>query len=189
MPLRWTKGRAFRWLDFDVESRPLSFLGSDYTTAEITAIAASWSGEKKVHCWALGEVSSDEMLRGFRELYDQADGVTGHNIRRFDLPLVNGAMLEFGLPKLGGKLTCDTYGDLVKRKDLSASQKSLAEMFGLPEAKYDMSQPKWRKANRLDPDGIALTKKRVIDDVVQHKALRAKLLELRALKSPRGWAP
>ena len=31
--------RPLRVLDFDIENRPLSYLGSDFTTAEVTAIA------------------------------------------------------------------------------------------------------------------------------------------------------
>ena len=35
----------------------------------------------------LGQVDTEEMLAGFRELYDQADVVTGHYIRKHDLRL------------------------------------------------------------------------------------------------------
>lgn len=189
MNLRWTEGKRLRVLDFDLENRPLSYNGPDFTTAEVTAIAAGWVGEKKVRCWLLGRDTPEEMLLGFRELYDAADLVTGHYIRKHDLPILVGAYLEHGLEPLGPKLTSDTKLDLVKRKDLSASQKSLAEMYGLPESKFDMSQPKWREANRLTDGGVRLTKKRVIDDVVQHKALRAKLIEARALRPPRRWEP
>ena len=34
--------RPMRVLDFDIENRPLSYLGSDFTTAEVTAIAWAW---------------------------------------------------------------------------------------------------------------------------------------------------
>lgn len=187
--MRLVRAGRFRWLDWDIENRPLSYNGPDYTTAEITAIAAGWVDEKKVHCWALGEVSALEMLTGFRELCEEADGLTGHNIRRHDLPITNGAMLEHGLPPLPPKLTCDTYADLTRRKELSASQASLAEMLGVPEAKYGMSQPAWREANRLTPEGVALTRRRVIDDVVQHRALRERLIERRLLREPRVWSP
>lgn len=164
-------------LDFDIENRPLSYLGSDFTTAEITAIAASFVGEDKVHVWALGEVTSEDMLRGFIELYNKADIVTGHYIRKHDLPIINGALMEFGLPKLGEKRTHDTKLDLIKALGISKSQENLSEMWELQESKYHMSQIKWRKANRLTPEGIEQTKKRVIDDVNQHKALRELLLE------------
>jgi len=181
--------RKLRVLDFDLENRPLSYAGYDWTSAEVTAIAASWVGQKKVHCWALGEVDGETMLRGFRALYDQADIVTGHYIRMHDLPMLSGAFLEHGLEPMKPVLTSDTMKDLVRRKDLSASQEALSEMYGLPDAKHHMTQPAWREANRLTAEGIRLTKKRVIDDVIQHKGLRERLIKQGVLKPPRIWKP
>src|SRR5690606_12970728 len=40
--------RPMRILDFDLENRPLSYLGEDWTSAEITAIGWSWIGSDKV---------------------------------------------------------------------------------------------------------------------------------------------
>lgn len=178
-----------RILDFDIENRPLSYLGMDFTTSDVTAIAASFLDEKKVHVWLLGEDSTEEMLMGFKELYDQADVVTGHYIRMHDLPIINGALMEFKLPLLDPIYASDTKIDLIRKKGISSSQESLAGMYDLPESKYHMSQTAWRLANRLAPEGIALTKKRVVDDVVQHKALRASLIEANALGEPTLWEP
>src|SRR5690606_24012690 len=113
----------------------------------------------------------------------------GHYIRKHDLPIINAACYELQLPFLGPKLTCDTQADLVRKKDMSASQEALAAMYGLPEAKHHMTQAEWRKANRLTPEGIEATKKRVIDDVIQHKALRERLIQAGALKAPKVWKP
>lgn len=187
--MTWRTVRELKVLDFDLENRPLTYLGSDFTTAEVTAIAAGWTDQKRVYCWALGECSTEEMLTGFREMFDKADVVTGHYIRKHDLPILNGALLEAGLPTLGAKLTSDTKLDLVKRKDISAGQEALAGMYGLWAHKHHMSQPQWREANRLTPAGIKQTRKRVIDDVRQHKQLRARLIEAGALKPPRRWVP
>jgi hypothetical protein len=179
--------KQLRILDFDIENRPLSYLGMDFTTSDITAIAAGWTDQTKVHCWALGESTSEEMLEGFLALYDEADIVTGHYIRGHDLPIINGALAEFGYPPLGPKLTSDTKNDLVRRKGISASQESLSDMLGLPAPKVQMSQAKWREANRLTPEGIAHTKTRVIGDIRQHKQLRAALIEAGLLGPPREW--
>ena len=187
--LRWTEGSAFRWLDFDLENRPLSYAGNDWTTAEVTAIAWSWCDQKTVHCRALGEVSMKEMLTTFLVAYNAADGVTGHYIRKHDLPILNGALLEAKLPHLEAKLTCDTCLDLVKKKDMSASQESLGAMYGTSHRKEHMSQPDWREANRLTPAGLKETRRRVIGDVKQHRALREKLLEAGVLGPPRVWSP
>lgn len=189
--MRLRRSRRLRILDFDIENRPLSYLGSDFTTAEITAIAASWVGEDEVDCYVLTKRkgSGRRMLAWFRRLYDQADIVTGHYIRKHDLPIINGALMEHGLPVLGQKMTSDTKLDLVKRSDISVSQESLAAIYGVAEPKEHMGQAQWREANRLTPEGIAETRRRVIGDVVQHKALRAALVEAGALGPPRLWVP
>ena len=181
--------RPRRILDFDIENRPLSYLGHDFTTSDITAIAASWVGEERVYVWLLGRASGEQMLEGFRELYDAADVITGHYIRKHDLPIVNGAMLEAGLPALSAKASSDTKLDLLRRQGVSASQESLADMLGVRAPKIQMNQAKWREANRLTPEGIKETKTRVVGDVRQHKALRAALIERGWLGPPRMWIP
>jgi hypothetical protein len=189
--MKWRNGPSVRWLTFDIENRPLSYMGEGFTTAEITAIAWSWADEEQVHVELLTKRadSAARMLRRFRAVYDEAGGVTGHYIRKHDLPIVNGALLELELPPLTAKLTSDTKLDLMKRSGISASQQNLAEMYGLPEPKYGMSQVKWRRANRLSVAGLEETRARVVADVVQHKALREKLLEVGALGPPREWRP
>jgi hypothetical protein len=189
MQLNWKASGTLRILDWDIENRPLTYLGQDFTTAEITAIACGWIGEKRVYCWLLGEKTMVEMLEGFMKFYNAADVVTGHYIRRHDLPILNGALIEQGLPSLTIKMTSDTKTDLVKRAGISASQESLSGMLGLSEPKVDMSQTDWREANRLTPAGLALTKKRVKGDIRQHRALRAKMVEQGILGPPRLWYP
>jgi hypothetical protein len=180
-----------RVLDFDLENRPLSYLGQDYTTAEITAIAACWDGEPStMQCWLLGKHDPRVMLECFRTMYDRADMVTGHYIRKHDLPIINGAMLECGLPCLAEKLTCDTKLDLVRKGPvISASQENLAELFNLPAPKVHMNTAKWRVANRLTPAGLKLTEQRAVGDVVQHMALRRALVARDLLGPPMTWRP
>jgi hypothetical protein len=187
--VRWRIERRLRILDFDIENRPLSYAGNDWTTAEITAIGWSWVGSPRVDVRLLGRHDPREMLLEFLDAFNYADVVTGHYIRKHDLPILQGALLELGLPLLGQKMTSDTKLDLTRRKDLSASQESLAMMYGLPHPKQHMSQPEWREANRLTPHGIKLTKRRVASDVKQHKALRMYLLANGALGPPRLWRP
>ena len=203
MRLRYDwEGSGLRILDFDTENRPLSYLGSDFTTGDVTAIAAGWIGEPRtrIKVWCLGVpcyhgrceathhgVSYDEMLEGFREMYDEADMVTGHFIRGYDLPVLNGAMLEFGFEPLQDVLAHDTKLDLRKRKYVSASQESLASMLGVRAPKVQMDTPKWREANRLTPTGLELTERRVRGDVIQHMEMREKLLHNGWLDKPRMW--
>lgn len=183
-----------RILDFDIENRPLSYLGHDFTTSEVTAIAAGWVSEERVYCWLLDNGPPiDEALRwvllSFREFYNQADIVTGHYIRKHDLPIINGAMLEMGLPPLGPKLTIDTKLDLKPLSGVSKSQESLAAMLGIEAPKVHMTQADWREANRLTAAGLEKTRERVVGDVRQHKALRLALTERRLLRAPKIWSP
>ena len=183
--------QRLRILDFDIENRPLSYLGQDFTTGDVTAIAWGWADREKVYCGlqTKRESSLEKMLLDFREAYEEADMVTGHFIRGYDLPVLNGALMELDIPHLGPKLSCDTKNDLLKRKYLSVSQENLAEMLGLPEPKIHMNTPRWRRANRLTPEGVALSRIRCVGDVVQHKAMRLELVRRDWLAGPTVWRP
>jgi hypothetical protein len=178
-----------RILDFDIENRPLSYLGGDFTTAEITAIAWGWTDSKDVEVRLLGEVDYETMLTDFVKAYDEADIVTGHYIRNHDLPHINGALLESGFAPLSAKRTSCTKNDLVRRTGVSASQESLADMLGVKSSKEHMTQRDWRTANRLLPKGLERTKTRVVNDVIQHKQLRERLIEEGYLRPPKVWKP
>ncbi len=190
-------------LDFDCEARPLSWYGGDFVTKEPTAIAWAWVDPsnpsqplgrvrvKLLGCidpWDETVTTMEEMLDTFVAAYDQADIVTGHFIRGYDLGLVNGALLEYGRRPLGPKLTHDTKGDLLKFSGLSKSQENLGALLGLKHPKEGMTQTAWRSANRLEPDGIEQTRRRVVGDVVQHIEMRAALMERGMLGPPRVWS-
>jgi hypothetical protein len=179
---------TFPILDFDIEARPLSWYGGDYVSKEITAIAAKFIGHETVFCWLLGENTTEQMLDGFLELYNEAGMVTGHYIKGYDLPTINGSLTEFGYKPLNSKLVQDTKIDLIKRDGMSGSQENIATMFGIEAEKVHMTQADWRLANRLIPEGIARTKDRVISDVLQHEQMRYKLLEAGMLGPPKMWS-
>ena len=180
------RSRPLRVLDFDLENRPLTYLGSDFTTAEVTAIAWAWDpSEVTVHL--LGESDLVDILRAFVDAFNMADLVTGHYIKGHDLPMINGALMECGRPALGDKLVCDTKCDLMRSKGISLSQESLGAMFRLEHAKVQMNQSKWRAANRLTPEGLKEVRERVTGDVRQHMALRLELLKHGYLSSPKLW--
>jgi hypothetical protein len=180
--------RQPKTLDFDIESRPLSFTGSKFNpnTKEITAIAAQFVDEPAMYCWLLGVDEPKAMLEGFLGLYAQADIVTGHYIRGFDLPHVNASCLEYGLSPLSPVLTQDTCSDLKKLHGIQKGQEPLAHMLEVASSKY---HPDWREANRLTEAGVAETRRRVTDDVTQHMALRKKLLDAGWLNAPKWWKP
>lgn len=195
--------RAARILDFDIETRPLSFLGGGFTTDEITCIACSFFGEKEVSVFQLRwddmqdrehwEEAYGLMLSSFVRRYNQADIVTGHYIRAFDLPKINGGLAEVGLPLLEFKLTHDTKLDLKRMAGVSKSQENLGAMFAYFDKrkslgrKEHMSQVEWREANRLTREGVEESHRRVAGDVRQHKAMRKHMIERGLLGAPQTW--
>jgi hypothetical protein len=185
------KTKPLKILHFDIENRPLSYWIPDQPTAEITAIAWEWRGAVTggTECYLLGQHDPEDMLQSFTEAYDYADMVTGHYIRKHDLPIINGALLEYGLPTLKPKLTHDTKMDMIRKGGIPATQEHLSDMLGLKAHKYRMSQAMWRRANRLTEEGLAETEKRVVGDVKQHIQLREAMLKAGWLNGPKVWRP
>jgi hypothetical protein len=173
----------------DIEVRPLSWYGGDWVTREVTAIAVRFIGERDTFTWMLGEYEPIDMLSEFRDFYDEADIVTGHYIRGFDLPNLNTAFHEYKLPGLTEKWSVDTKLDLVKRQGASNSQENLAAELGIAAPKVQMNQAKWRAANRLTPEGIALARERVVGDVDQHIEMLAELRRLNMVGPGKLWTP
>jgi hypothetical protein len=187
-------GRKTRILDFDIENRPLTYWQPDRPTADITAIASCWSDDHdSMEVMLLGIHSRKAMLARFVERYNEADMVTGHYIRRHDLPIINGALYEMGMPILGSKLTSDTKLDMFTKADIPATQEYLLELLdpqcplGLKLHKYHMSQGMWRAANRLTAEGVEETRTRVMSDVHSHIHMREAMLERGWLDAPRMW--
>jgi DNA polymerase elongation subunit (family B) len=180
--------KKLRILDVDIESRPLSFRGFR-PTAEITAMAWCFADDlSSMEVYLLGRDNPEDMLWAFRSAYKEADILTGHNVKSFDLPNINGAMLEYDIPQLGSKLVQDTYTDLRKRGDIPASQEYLVDLFGIG-AKVHMSQHSWRDANRLTPRGLERTRERVTGDVYDHMRLRVEMIKRGLLRPPKIWKP
>lgn len=180
--------RAARVLDFDLENRPLSYLGSDFTTSEVTAIAWAWTDRPRdVTVRLLGEQPLRDILREFVSVYDTADMVTGHYITGHDLPMINGALVELGMPALQDKRVVDTKIHFIKTKGISLSQESIGAMLRLEQSKVQMNQVRWRAANRLTRHGLALVRARVVGDVQQHMEMLRELTAKGYLAPPKMW--
>lgn len=190
--------RKLRILDFDIECRPIAWYAGEFVTKQPTVISWKFIGEKgQPSVRAIGEsginaVVLDEeaaMIEAFRAAYDQADVVTGHYIRGFDLTVLNGACIRLGLPGLMPKLSSDTKLDFAKSSGLSKSMENLSAMFEAKHPKFPMDTAKWARANMLLPDGIATAKKRCVSDVVEHIELRQLMLDRGLLGPPKEWNP
>ena len=190
--------RKLRTLDFDLECRPMAWYGGDFVTKQPTVIAWKFIGERgPVQVAWIGESDRSsmvpyeerEMIEAFLEAYDRAELVTGHFIRGFDLPVINGARIRLGGGPIDKKLSSDTKLDLTKASGMSKSMENLSAMFEAKHQKYSMNTTKWFEANSLLPEGIELAKKRCVEDVKEHIELRERLLEIGALRPPIVWSP
>lgn len=184
------RSRPLRVLDFDVEARPLGWISDDYTHKEVTVIAWAWMGETPdVRALTKDARSRARMLTAFRKVYDQADMIVGHFIRGYDLPTVSAMLVELGEPSLSQKLTHDTKLDLPSLQGVSKSQKNLADLLGIEDEKLDMTVGDWRRANRLEPAGVAKACDRAALDVIQNMAVYRAATSKRLLGPPKVWRP
>ena len=186
--------RELRVLDFDIEAQPGAWFGGDFVTKRVLAIAACWVVDGKateVECRTRygGKGTTIKMLKWFKELYDEADIVTGHFIRGYDLPGLQGAMIRYQLPLLGQKMTQDTKLDMVKASGISKSQENLGALYELEHPKVPMTTVDWEHAGDLSKAGLELVRGRAIGDVIQHVELREKMIECGSLGDPRIWRP
>lgn len=192
--------RAARRLCFDLENRPLAYWYDGQTTSEITAFGWRWDHDEPGHVNTLmlrprGRFEDDggSLLR-YERAYERfvkemlsADLVYGHNIRRHDLPMLQGQLLRLRMTPLPVLRTSDTCLDYPKRKDMSASLENLAGFYGLSGEKVKLTQADWEASNRLEDGGVALARERVKSDVLLQTELRATLIGLGVLGDPRWW--
>lgn len=194
--------RPLTVLDFDFESKPWWFW-YEKPTAIITSVSFMWS---------VGGVPDHDTLTnsiaplGTRQEYTDwvtyvkgellgADILTGHNIDRFDLPLLQASLMRVGLPGLPPMRTQDTMR-LLKRRDMSASQESLINYaalkakcpIGMPIYKHHLSIPEWEDA-AMGWDESGLLNERPTSDVHGHVHLREVLIEKGYLAPPKLWRP
>jgi hypothetical protein len=185
-----------RVLDFDIETRRIGFHnGGRFNPDGCEAICIAWKFldedevNVRVQDVAWNSMKLRAMLREFFEAYAEATLVTGHYIRKFDLPILSGMAVEHGLRWPGSKMTSDTKLDLIKVGGLSQSQENLSALLELEASKFPMNDYKWRDAARLTWRGLAEAERRVVADVRQHEELRGKLLSEDTLNPPRMWKP
>jgi hypothetical protein len=113
-----------------------------------------------------------------------ADMVTGHNIERFDLPVIQAEVMRLGLPKPVRSVVQDTIR-LVRSKGFKKGQDNLGRMYRIPAEKLALDWQAWQDA--YDEPGWGTVRRRAESDVEMHKQLRAKLVAERHLKEPRWW--
>lgn len=177
--------RQLQVLDFDLETIAAGFADPQWVPQKITCIAWSWVGSDKVEVVTRLK-SAKAMLDTFLKEYDKADMVTGHNLLRFDLPVLNSECLRNEYPSLSPILVQDTIR-IVKTKGFKKGQDNLGKLLRLPLDKLPLSWQEWQDA--YDEKDWATVKERAASDVLQHKLMRVEMLERGWLKPPTVWKP
>ena len=126
------------------------------------------------------------MIAMFLEAYSQADMLTGHNIIRFDLPVLQADLLRNDYPPLRAKLVQDTIR-MVRTKGFKKGQDNLSTLLHNPVQKQSMNWQEWDDAY-LESDWQTVID-RVTSDVRGHKILRAEMLRRGWLRRPIMWRP
>ena len=126
------------------------------------------------------------MFSVFLADYDRADMVTGHNLIRFDLPVLNADLLRHGFPSLGSKLVQDTIR-IVKTKGFKKGQDNLSTLLENPIGKMPLNWQEWHNAYK-EP-GWPTVIERVTSDVRGHKILRERMIERGWVRRPVMWSP
>jgi hypothetical protein len=181
-------------LDFDIETRRIGFASFGPFKpdgSEPITIACMWGGRKRAKPKSILIGQSQDiphMLEWFLEWWDEADAVTGHHIWGFDLPILNGALMEWNVaPLLSPKLVIDTKRHHRKVGGISLSQENLGIYHRLTRQKYHMSDADWRRATRLTPGGKRKSRHRAEADVIQHNELRLEQHRKGMLKEWEMW--
>lgn len=185
--------RKRRVLCFDLETLAAGYADPSWVPDKITVAAWSWIGETRVESLITGKDGFfSARLRGERlePLYAAiraADVVVGHNIVRFDLPVLQAEALRCGLPTLGPVKTHDTIR-IVRTKGFKKGQDDMSVTFGSPLKKKTLNWAEWDQA--YEADGWPVPVERCVTDVQQNKTLYRKQLERGdVLKSERWWRP
>jgi len=126
------------------------------------------------------------MIKKFLREYQQADIVTGHNILKFDLPVLNAECMRVGLPKLRGVYAQDTMR-FPKSKGFKKGMDNVAGLLGTEEHKHAMDWQQWEDAY-AEP-GWPEVIERCTSDVRMHMQMREKMSDRGWLKGPVYWKP
>lgn len=191
LPAPRTELQERRILDFDIETVAAGFADPDWVPQKVTCVAWSWVGSDVVEsriCGPRGIFGQPKnrrvMLMPLLEAISEADMVTGHNLERFDLPVVNAECMRLGLTPIASVLVQDTMR-MYRAKGFKKGQDNLGRLFKLENEKMALDWQGWQDG--YDEDGWATIRQRAESDVLMHKELRLEMLRRDLLRSPRLW--
>lgn len=183
--------RPLKILDFDVETIAAGFADPEWVPQKITCVAWSWVGSNKVESRICGPGGlfgypkrRAKMLKPLLAAIEKADMVTGHNIARFDLPIINAECMRLGLEPIREVRVQDTMR-LVRAKGFKKGQDVLGRLLRVGNEKLALDWQAWQDA--YDEYNWKTVRERAESDVLMHLEIREELLALDYLKPPTIW--
>ena len=180
-----------RILDFDVETVAAGFADPNWVPQKITCVAWSWIGSDQVEsriCTPLGLFGRPDlrsaMLAALLDQIKRADMLTGHNIERFDLPVINAEAMRLGLEPVREVLVQDTMRFL-RSKGFKKGKDNLGHLLETRTQELPLDWQAWEDA--YGDDGWKTIRLRAETDVLGHKEIREKLLDREIVRPPRVW--
>ncbi len=185
--------KKIRILDFDLETIAAGFADPQWVPQKITCAAWSWIGEDEVFVEVCGPTGlfgkpqlRAKMLKPLVKAINEADMLTGHNLLRFDLPVLQSELLRLGLDSIGPQLVQDTMR-IIKTKGFKKGQDNLGALLRSNQQKLSLSWQNWEDA--YDEKDWQTIKDRAVSDVIQHKEIREMMLEKGWLRKVSMWYP
>lgn len=181
-----------RTLDFDLETVAAGYADPNWVPNIVTAWACSWVDADDVECAVLPVARLHDrayrasFLEPLMERIREAAVVTGHNIIRWDLPVLNAELMQLQMPVFGPLLAQDTMR-VPRGRGFKKGQDNLASLLRVPLPKKALNWQEWQAAY-AEPD-LHTVRERVMGDVLQHKQLRVRMREQGWLEPPRVWKP
>lgn len=181
-----------RILDFDIETVAAGFADPEWVPQKVTCVAWGVIGEGKIQSriattaglYEKPELRRKMLLPLFEEMLVPGTILTGHNVERFDLPVLNAEAMRLGLPPLKNLMVSDTMR-LPRAKGFRKGLDNMSELLSVPTPKQAMSWQAWQDA--YAELGWAGIRSRCESDVRMHMQLRKRLIENGWLRRPRKW--
>lgn len=181
-----------RILDFDVETVAAGFADPNWVPQKITCVSWCYVGSDKVEsrvCHAEGLYYEPEkradMIAELLWHIERADILTGHNIVRFDLPIINAECMRLDLPMPESQRIQDTI-KLPKSKGFKKGLDNLGYLYKIRNQKLPLSWQQWEEA--YAERGWDTIRRRCEVDVVGHKEIRLAQIDRGTLQT-KNWRP
>ena len=179
-------------LFYDIESTPIKIWAwSHYDTNALKIIedwymlcfSHSWLGEKTTHVKGLCDYKGyksrndceEKLVRELWKLFDEANVVCGHNIRRFDNKKAKVKFLEYGLKPYSPIKTIDTLTEARKFGFTSKKLDEIGKKLGVGQKVTHTGMKLWFDCMDGDLKAWKLMKKYNKQDVILNKNVYEKL--------------